>query len=120
MICSDCGVDHSDLVGKWPVGSQVKVKAQISAWLTKVKIGTAGRIIEHCDDGRPLIYFDRYGSHSFHQPEQFFDLSGYKLSPTPNADDAYSIRDEDNQRVALVWDKELGQRIADFLNSEAR
>lgn len=43
----------------------------------------------------------------------------YRLSQIRNKDGLYSIRSDTGHRVVMVWDRELGERIVNYLmNSE--
>lgn len=102
MICRDCGRNHSNQFKEYPKGSRVIVTGDFwgSVDITRynpleepadkalrqaqegpprilIPAGSAGRIVDHCNDGRVLVQFEAEEgksicTHSFHAPETYF------------------------------------------------
>lgn len=69
--CSDCGVDHQWQIDNYPEGAEVVVigEFEYQSGLEKfirVLPGTLGTISGHCSDGRAVVEFKDFGTHTFH------------------------------------------------------
>jgi len=84
-LCSTCQQDHTFQITAYPLGATVKIT---QLFYNDLPVGTLGKVINHCDDGRATILFggtdlnDEQLSltpHTFHYPDGYIQLCGVSL-----------------------------------------
>lgn len=74
-ICNQCGLDHQNQLTDYPIGTSVRIitRTHSQMFTHDLAAGDIGLVVDHCDDGRAIIHFEKTGgTHTFHQPTEFF------------------------------------------------